>query len=129
MKVKGWQIVVIVLGLLVGGVLVGYSVFGAGDGDLADSMYLVDVETGSLYQYSITSGRSLILPARRMDTKQIALVRITREADGSWVVSQRDLASLGGLDQGISTKAIDVESGRLLTSPGTPAKYSPPMPK
>lgn len=128
MKVKGWQLAVIVLGLLVGGGLVGYSVMGSGDADLPDTMYLVDVESGELYSYPLSSGRSLILPARRMDSGKIALVRINKEDEG-WVVSERDLGSLGALDQGIPTKAIDTETGKLLSPPASPKRYTPPLPK
>jgi hypothetical protein len=125
MKVKPWQIAVIVIGLLVGLGSVVYQLLAPSGPDLPDSMLLIDVETGQLYRADI-SGKGVMLPARRPETGKIALLRVRSEDGGKYYVADRDLGLLQYLDQGIEVKAIDVESGDVLVSSKDIKTYEEP---
>lgn len=113
MRIKPWQIAVIVIGLLVGLGSAVYQLVAPSGPQLPDSMLLIDVETGQIYRAS-THGNGIMLPARRPDTGKIALLRLRTEDNGQYVVSPRDLGLLDSLDQGVEIKAIDAESGKVL---------------
>jgi dipeptidyl aminopeptidase/acylaminoacyl peptidase len=126
MKSKPWQMVVIALGLLVGGGSLAYNLVNSGEVQTADAVFLVDVETGKLYRFSTGGGTGIMFPARRPDTKQIALVRVIKGEDGAWRVSDRDLSQLDHLDEGVKVAAVDPSTGKLLKDGGGPDRYVPP---
>lgn len=113
MKVKPWQIAVIVVGLLVGLGSVLFQVFSSDAPDLPDSMLLIDVESGQLYRAKLDE-RGIILPAKRPDNGPIALLRVRQGDEGVYYVPGRDLSLLEYLDKGVEVKAIDPDSGDVL---------------
>lgn len=113
MRIKPWQIAVIVIGLLVGLGSAVYQIVAASGPDLPDSMLLIDVETGQVYRAS-THGNGIMLPARRPDTGKIALIRLRTGENGEYEVAPRDLGLLDYLDKDVQVKAIDAESGKVL---------------
>lgn len=125
MKKNTWQIVIIVVGLLVGIGSLGYSLATANNVELADTMYLVDVETGELYSVDI-SRSGIALPARHPETKRMVLIRIDKNPDGSYQVSDRDLETLGILDADIKVQSIDRQTGNLISPKSTPKRYVRP---
>ena len=111
---RPWQIVVVILGLLVGGLGV-YMSLGKDDGiEIADSMTLVDVQTGDLYRLDV-SKRAALLPMTLPGTNRKALLPCF-EADGKWFVEGRflDFAK----DIGDVSKSINLGTGEItVTNP------------
>lgn len=125
MKVKPWQIAVIVIGLLVGLGSAVYQLVAASGPELPDSMLLIDVETGQVYRAS-THGNGIMLPARRPDSQTIALLRLRKEDNGEFVVAPRDLGLLDYLSKDVQVKAIDAETGRVLNASKDIKPYAEP---
>lgn len=126
MNFKPWQLAVIVLGLLVGVGSLVYNLAFSGDVDLENRIRMVDVETGELFEFTMSANRTIIVPARRTETKKIALMRIIKDEAGQWHVPDRDLALLPGLDKDVPVKAIDPETGKVLVPVGSFRSYTPP---
>lgn len=124
-KVKPWQLGVIALGLLVGVGSMVWTLSSRSDVELNPNLYLVDVETGQVYVADV-SRYGMALPARHPSSKRTSLVRVTKQPDGSFEVSERDLQTLGALDEGVKVTAIDTETGKLKSPPSKPMAYKRP---
>ncbi len=122
MKAKGWQIIVIVLGLLVGGGGILWASMGSGGPNISQETFCVDVETGQLYRIDTSKVRAMV-PAAHPVTGRICLVRCFKDADGKWFVTQRDRASIKGLDKDVKNSAVDPETGDLLGTIKDPIAY------
>ncbi len=122
MKVKPWQIGVIVIGLLGGVGLIVWWIATAGPVRLAHSYTLIDVTTGEIYEVDSTRYH-LILPARRPDTGKIALVGVSKDEEGNWFVSPRDRGSIKELDPDVEVKAVDAQTGEVLIKSGAVKPY------
>jgi hypothetical protein len=125
MKIKPWQVAVIVIGILVGVGSAVYQLITPSGPRLPDSMLLIDVESGQVYRAN-TRGRSVMLPARRPDTGKIALLRLRTDDEGKHYVSGRDLSLLQYLDQGVEVKAINPESGDVIQASKDIKTYEEP---
>ncbi len=122
MKAKPWQIALIVIGLAVGLGSGAWFVLGGDEVKLERRYFLVDVETGDLFEVDSIKYR-LVLPARNPETGRVSLIGVHREDDGTWYVPKRDLDSIRQLDKGVEVKAINRESGDLIKPPGSPKRY------
>ena len=106
---RPWQIVVVILGLLVGGLGV-YMSLGTSDGiEIADSIMLVDVQTGDLYRVDV-SKRGIVLPMAVPGTDRKSMMPC-HEQDGKWFVGDRFLESVKGIDK--DTKAVNLSTGEI----------------
>ncbi len=113
---KAWQIVVLVLGLL-GGAFGLYYSFGRDDGiEIADSMMLVDVQTGDLYRVDV-SNKGVVLPMAVPGTDRKSLMPC-HEDDGKWFVSERFLGSVQGMAK--DTKAVNLSTGEIVVTNAKP---------
>lgn len=124
MKAKPWQIALIVIGLAVGLGSAAWFAFSGDDVKLDRRYYLVDVETGDIYEVDSTKHR-LVLPAMHPETGRVCLIGIHRLEDGTWEVPGRDLSSISQLEKGVQVKAVDRETGRLVNPAGEPKRYAP----
>jgi hypothetical protein len=124
MSVKPWQIAVIVLGLLAAIGLIVYTLSTSEGPHVNSVLYLVDVESGDLYQADLEK-HAVPLPAPHPVSHKVSLVRINKNADGKWAVSKRDKNLLGQLGKDVQNKAVDPDSGDLVTPIKTFADYSP----
>lgn len=124
MKVKPWQIAVIVIGLLVGVGSAMYQLLTSSGPKLSDSMLLIDVETGEVFRAS-TTGNGIMLPARRPDTGKIALLRLRKDDEGKYYVTPRDLSLLQFLDKDVEVKAINADTGDVVNPPKDIKAYNP----
>ncbi|MEL6497902.1 MAG: hypothetical protein AAF937_02615 [Planctomycetota bacterium] len=107
---KPWQIVLIVVGLLAGGVGLVLAIAGGDRVDMADSMTLVDVTTGDLYRID-AKNRSRTIPMKHGETGERVLLHAQKdESTGKWTVPQRYRVALQQFDD-IETIDIDRESG------------------
>ncbi len=111
---KSWQIVVIVVGLLVGGASIGWVVFGGGGAKLDHRTYVVDVLTGE--RFSIDTSRGIMPPVKNPKTDTMSCLPVVKDEEGEWFINRRFLdqireilAAHPGVDP-----AVDPESGRLV---------------
>lgn len=112
MHAKGWQKVVIAVGLVIGASLIVWNVAFAGQegADLADSVVLIDVTSGKAYRAN-PARMSLTFPDRCPETDRYNLVPIVNE-DGKWRVSERRMGAIAQC-QG-EVKAVDSKTGEVL---------------
>ncbi len=124
MKVKPWQIAVIVLGFLVGGGFIAYTLASPEAGDVNYVKHYIDVETGDIYRLD-TRKHAIGVPGR--DPKgHIRLVRLSKKESGEWFVSGRDCTTISMLDKNVKNVMIDEQSGELLSKPKSPVDYPIP---
>lgn len=122
MKVKPWQLIVIVLGLLVGGGLILYTAATGGEPGINYSMTLIDAETGDAYSIADYRETPVILPAPRPGTTdKYALIQIEKDDAGKWQIGDGARRMFGAIN--VPIQAFDRESGDLLKQPGSPKKY------
>jgi hypothetical protein len=124
MNVKPWQIIVIVLGLLIGVGSVVYMLATTDGPRVKTIMYLVDVETGELYRADLEK-LAVALPGQHPISHRTCLVRIIKDDSGKWVVGKRDRGLFAQLDKDVQNKAVDPETGELLMPAKTPVEYAP----
>ena len=122
MKVKPWQMAVIVIGLLVGVGSMIWQMVNSDGVDLKHQYTLIDVESGDLFDVDSTKVR-LMLPAKHPETGRVALVRVAKDDKGRWYVIPRDMELLTQLDEGVNVKAIDAETGDVLNQAASPKTY------
>lgn len=122
MNVKPWQMIVIVLGLLIGGGLIIYT-FATGSSDgLTYSMTLIDAETGDTYTIADYRDTPVILPAARPGTTdKYALIQIEKDDKGKWQVGDGAKRMFGAIN--VPIQAFDRDSGALVKQPGSTKKY------
>ena len=123
MKVKGWQLAVITLGLLVGIGSLVYSMLRSDTVEIKHVIHVVDVETGELYRIN-TEKYPTMLPARHPTNGKFCLIRVRKDdKSGQWTVGGRDLGLLKRLAKDIKNTAVDDQSGDLLITPKEPVEY------
>jgi hypothetical protein len=122
MQVKPWQMIVIVLGLLIGGGGILWASLGNESVDVSHVIHCVDVETGQIYRID-TSKSPVVLPARHPTTGRICLVRCSKDEHGSWIVGPRDRSTLAMLDKDVKNVAINSETGELQGTIKAPIDY------
>jgi len=93
-SVKPWQIILVIVAI---GVL-GFSLWKYGskpsvESQLANSLTLVDVQTGQRYIADISGDHTIIIPGRNPDTNEVALIPIF-EKDGNWYLWERYRSSI-----------------------------------
>ncbi|MBX3358981.1 MAG: hypothetical protein KF745_11210 [Phycisphaeraceae bacterium] len=123
MKPNAKQIIVFVVAILAVGFAVYWGTRGDGEVKLKHRVLLVDVTTGELFEAD-TSERPVILPGTHPDRKENVLLRATKDdATGEWFVRERDRPYVG--DLGVDPKAIEPETGKVLTPSDKVRRYVP----
>ena len=123
-KVKPWQIILMIAAV---GVL-GFSVWkfgfasGSDKGLLADSIIMVDVETGELFEYSLKGKRGVMVPANNPNSGKLSLMPVHKEPDGSWVITRRDMDAIRYVEA--TVKVVDRSSGVVTPANETPTRAS-----
>lgn len=115
-EVKPWQIILVVVAL---GVL-GFSVWrsmNSGQPQLTQSVLLVDVKTGDLFELSLAGRRAAVYPEVHPDTGERTLMPVEEE-NGVWKLLQYtmpaiehvpgDMPAVESLDTGV----VSVNEGR-----------------
>lgn len=121
MKVKGWQLAVIVLGFIVSGVSIAL-MLNTDEPILPHQYHAIDVETGEIFR--IDSKRyALTAPAPHPVTGRLSLITISKDEHGHWLAHERNLALLDGLQPGIKNVVLNPESGELLVEVKEPVEY------
>ena len=87
-SLKPWQLVLVIVAALVLAVSLWISLTGE-KVDFGDRVYMVDVETGTLY-YADTGGRrGVVIPAKHPETGKRTLVPVQIEENGEVAISGR----------------------------------------
>jgi hypothetical protein len=113
--VKPWQLAVIVIGLLVGGGLITWQGFSPGAVKLADSIMLVDVTTGEIFEAPLPSDRTVGFPAKSPTTGKETLLPAT-QIEGKWFVGSRyrefvkDIVQSAGATSAADASTFEVKS-------------------
>lgn len=106
---KPWQIVLIVVAV----VGLGFSVwrFGFTKGpDLPDSVLLVDVKTGNLFELQLGGRKAAYYPEKHPDTGERTLMPVIKRDDGVWQIGPRILPALEDV-QGETPAVTDTSTG------------------
>lgn len=123
MKVKGWQIAIVVIGLLVGGWSLVSSLMAPGEVQINHIIHAVDVESGVVFRID-TLKHPVVIPAPNPATGKFSLLRVKKDEAGHWVVTGRDLSQLRQLAPDIVNKVVDPSSGELKDGTVAPVDYT-----
>lgn len=104
---KPWQIILIVVGILGAGVSLWWFGLRGSDADrlMANSIVMVDVESGQLYEFQLKGRRGVMIPERHPESGKIALLPVEQDSSGNWVISDRSRATLQYVE--VTNNAVD----------------------
>lgn len=111
MKIKPLQAVILVAGAVAAIAALWWSFGRADQVRLADSVTLVDVQTGQLYQASVRR-RTIMQPAAPPDGGEPRLVIVEKDPSGKWFLTPRSFALLRDLP--VDSAKVDPETGEVL---------------
>lgn len=117
---KPWQIVLIVVAV----VGLGFSVwkFGFNKGpELPNSVMLVDVKTGNLFELQLSGRKAAIYPEKHPETGEHTLMPVRKQDDGTWQIISRMLPALQDV-QGGTPAVTDPRSGTVSITDGRPRR-------
>ncbi len=117
-KAKPWQLVVVILGFLALGVSL-YFALTKETVQLADSVTLVDVETGQLYKSPFPSRRSVVYPATNPITKSDTLMPVD-QVEGKWFIGELFRAQVAVMPKDKVKVVENLKSGEVKVLPGEP---------
>lgn len=117
--VKPWQIVVLVAAVLAIGVSLYFSFNSEDDVEFADSMVMVDLESGQLIDAPFPKGRAVIPPAMNPDTQRRTYFPALQR-DGKWFVNPRYLSQVKEFVPKPEAVLIDAKSGAVKVANETP---------
>ncbi|MBL9002451.1 MAG: hypothetical protein JNK25_15075 [Phycisphaerae bacterium] len=122
---KPWQLIVIVASVLAMAGSVLYTCSQVPDTSSSTSMYLVDLNTGDLFEAAMPKNRPIMLPARHPVSGEENLFPALNK-EGRWFVENRYLPyAMQGPDGKVRTALpglADPKTGEIKPSTGTPAK-------
>src|SRR5262245_55871968 len=120
---KPWQMVVIVVGIVLGSALLVYQCVVAGDkSQFATQINLVDVVTGDLIRSDKPKNKSMIFPVLNPATKTATLFPAQQE-DGKWMVVPRYMAQArDALKNNKATVAVGLQTGQVKVANESPKR-------
>lgn len=121
--VKPWQIVVLVAAVLAIGVSLYFSFNSEDDVEFADSMVMVDLESGQLIDAPFPKGRAVSPPATNPDTKRRTFFPAA-ERDGKWFVSSRYLPYVKEFVPKPERVLIDAKTGEVKVANDSPKRLN-----
>ncbi|HLO40513.1 MAG TPA: hypothetical protein VK176_05775 [Phycisphaerales bacterium] len=95
-----------------------YFSMGGPEPQLKDTMVLVDVASGQLYEFN-TSSMSVVIPAINPESGKNSLMPVRKEADGKWRIPKRYLDSLSEINE-LGSGVTDKKSGEVRVTSETP---------
>lgn len=122
MNAKPWQIALIVIGLAVGLGSAAWVTFGGDGVRLPTTHFLIDVESGDIFEFD-SRKKQLVVPARHPESGRTTLIRVIKDEEGAWYVSQRELGLLRVMDKDVKVSAIDPSTGQLTGAAPKPKTY------
>jgi hypothetical protein len=117
--VKPWQLAVIVIGLLVGGGLIAWQGLTSNEVKLAESVVVVDVLTGELFEVPLPEGQAISFPLKNPNSGKAALIPAA-QVDGKWFVRTRFREFVPELLKTLGEKkgAINAETSEVVSPAG-----------
>jgi hypothetical protein len=124
-KAKPWQIMVLALGGMAAVGSAGYFALFSGDTiQFADSITMVDVATGELFQFSVGGGRAVIVPELNPSTGKRNLLGVEKTAEGKWALTVRSISQLSSVADEpkavVDRRTGEVRISSESVSPGRP---------
>ena len=120
--VKPWQIAIIIIGLVGGLGLLGWNIFGGERIHKADSVVMVDVNTGELFEFSVKGRKGVMVPAKHPETGERTLLPVVKSEDGKWVVSSNHMFELNRYE---SEERSSIDSQGRVTGESDKIKWVP----
>ncbi len=111
-QVKPWQVVLIVAAVVAVACSVYFTLGGGPPVKLADEVLLVDITSGQLWAFPTGGHRAIVTPAKSPETGKIALFHVSKNAAGTWTVSNRDLTALPMIE-GEPKALVDRKTGEI----------------
>lgn len=118
--VKPWQVILIVVAVLALGISVWKFAFSGGV-DLPDSVTVVDVSTGQLFELDISGRKAAAYPEKNPDTDSYTLMPVVKAEDGQWYIVQRLIPVLDSVESGLDA-VQDASSGLVKISTDRPRR-------
>ena len=118
-QLKPWQIVLFVLAIAA----LSFGIFKSCSGqnlDLANSIVMVDVETGELFSFDIGGKRGVGVPNFNPDSGKLSLLPVTKDETGTWRLTDRAKPIVKDLEVKASA-IVDIDTGEV-TTVGSPKK-------
>ena len=117
-NVKPWQIILIVLAFAV----LGFSLLRMSSGgkiELPNSVLVVDVETGDLYNMRLGKRNGAYFPERNPDTNRLTLMPVEQDDNGEWHIIGHAFPALQDVDGELivvdaETGLVTIESDKVL---------------
>jgi hypothetical protein len=122
MKVKPWQVALIVVGLLACAASIIWTLSNSDAPKINHVLHYVDVETGDIYGVDLDK-QNIGVPARNPETGKMSLVRLAKKDGGGWCVDAHDRGTLRALDKGVQNKVVDEKTGDLIGPAKDPVAY------
>lgn len=90
-----------------------YSAY-AGDSKVqfASKVVMVDVTTGELFSFDVSTRRAVVLPERNPKTGKLTLLGVEQAADGRWFIRERHRARLSDVE-GEHAAVVDPATGEV----------------
>lgn len=124
MKIKPWQLVVIVIGFLAALSVTVWNLTSGEDIKVPDNYFVVDVESGQIYRVN-RNRVTLDLPAVNPETGRVSIVGLDKN-DTGYYVNERDLSMLKMLGAGVKNNAVDEKTGALKNQNDSIVDYKKP---
>jgi hypothetical protein len=118
-----WQKIVIAIGLIVGLVMIIYTIKSGGGPTFTYGLTLVDAETGEGWTVPDWREANIILPALRPGTKdKYALIEVSKDpSTGKWHINDSGKRMYKALN--VPIKAFDTSTGELTAQPSEFKKF------
>lgn len=124
MKIKPWQLIVIVIGLLAAVSVTVWNLTSGDEIEVPDNYFVVDVESGQIYRVN-RNRVTLDLPAVNPETGKVSIVGLDKN-DTGYYVNERDLSMLKMLGAGVKNNAVDEKTGALKNPNDSIVDYKKP---
>ena len=119
-NVKPWQIVLIIAAIgALGFSVVKYGFKPSQESQMANTLTLVDVQTGQLYIADISGKRTIIIPARNPDNDEVALIPVFEE-NGEWFIWNRYKSAMSQVT--VTPEAVPDTDGAVVVLDESPIR-------
>ncbi|GJQ30652.1 MAG: hypothetical protein HBSAPP03_25360 [Phycisphaerae bacterium] len=119
--IRPWHIVLLAVSILALGVSLYFSLSREDEVAFADSIILVDLESGDLIEAALPKKKAVSPPAANPETKRRSLFPAV-EADGKWFVNKRYLAYVKEFVPSPEAVLIDAKSGEVKVQNAKPRR-------
>ncbi|MEO1583106.1 MAG: hypothetical protein AAFR96_00885 [Planctomycetota bacterium] len=110
---KPWQIALVVIGLLAGGVGVAFAISSMGPVETKSSVFVADVVSGELFSAD-TAGKTVLIPMTNPETGENTLYPVIQdEESGEWTIAPRYINAFRNRTEDGETPVVDRSTGAV----------------